>query len=594
MRRLGFMVVFVLCLALAAGTASAAPGPTDFEMKAAASASAAGAGAYRSPVLRAAHRFDLVGMRWSSRLTPTISLRARKLDGKWTKWTRVPTDPDDSADAGSREKNPRGFSAPVWTGDADFVQYKLSRRVAGLRLHFVSVPRVERRALASRKAAGEPGSGQPVIQPRSAWGAQDCVPREPAIFGDVQVAFVHHTVSANDYTAAEVPSIILSICRYHRNSNGWNDIGYNFLVDKFGTIWEGRAGGIDQPVVGAQAQGYNSHSTGIADIGTHQDVPASSAELDAFARLIRWKLPLHGAPTQGQVTLTSGGGSLNRYRSGTPVTLDRISGHRDGDNTECPGNALYAQLPDLRARVGNVGPAPQALQSRTRVDATITPAAVVYPQQATVSGVLRQINGEPVAGVPLNVQAYGTSGWRNTWKATSGDDGGFRVDVGARLSHKLRVSYAGDAAHLGAVSPTLLLKVVPELQLQRSAARKAVGQTVTLSGIVQPNKTKLVLVVERRIGKKRDAGTLVLRAKRGKFARTYRLHSSGLFRFYVKFAGDSANAPAKSSAVYVRAVPHAASTPQSGAPDESPPPTSGGGGAAPGGGVSAEAAGPRG
>ena len=80
----------------------------------------------------------------------------------------------------------------------------------------------------------------------------------------MQVAFVHHTVSANDYAPEEVPSIILSICRYHRNSNGWNDIGYNFLVDKYGTIWEGRAGGIDQAIVGAQAQGYNSHSTGIA------------------------------------------------------------------------------------------------------------------------------------------------------------------------------------------------------------------------------------------------------------------------------------------------------------------------------------------
>ena len=572
MKRAGFTFVCVLALWWA-GVAHAAARPSDFEMQGPVGAVAAG-GPYKSQVLKAPKRFDLVGMHWSGRLSPTISLRAKKADGRWTKWTRVPAEPDDAPDAGSRERSPRGFSAPVWTGDADYVQYKLSRRVAGLRLHFVSIPAPERRALASRTTQTQTAPGSPPpIQPRSAWGAENCVPREPAIFGDVQVAFVHHTVSANDYTAAEVPSIILSICRYHRNSNGWNDIGYNFLVDKFGTLWEGRAGGIDQAVVGAQAQGYNSHSTGIASIGTHTDVPASSAELNSIASLIRWKLPLHGAPTQGTVTLTSGGGADNRYKSGTPVTLERISGHRDGDSTSCPGDALYAQLPNLRALVGDVQPT-QPAQARTLLDVSLTPGSVVYPRQATVSGALRQINGEPVAGVALDVQAYGTSGWRNTWQATTGSDGGFRLDVGARLSHKLRVRYAGDDVRLGSVSKTVLLNVVPELKLQRSASRKALGQTVTLSGTVQPNKTRLQLVIERRVGKKKSVGTLALRARSGKFARTYRFHSTGLFRFYVKFAGDKANSASKSTAVYVRAVPSVAPS----APTVAPQPGTGGGG----------------
>jgi N-acetylmuramoyl-L-alanine amidase len=563
MKRAGVTFVCVLAFVFASAAQASRAAPSDFEMRAPVGAAASLVGSYKSHILRAPKRFDLVGMRWRGRLQPTISLRARKEGGRWTKWTRVPSDPDDSPDQGARERSPAGFSAPVWTGDSDFVQYKLSRRVPGLRLHFVSVPPPERRALASRTTQTTGGSGQPAIQPRSAWGAQDCVPRGAPEYGDVQLAFVHHTVSANDYTAAEVPSIILSICRYHRNSNGWNDIGYNFLVDKFGTIWEGRAGGIDQPVIGAQAQGYNSHSTGIADIGTHQDVAASSAELDAFARLIRWKLPLHGVPTQGTVTLSSGGGSDNRYKSGTAVTLDRISGHRDGDNTSCPGDALYAQLPDLRARVGDVEPILTA-QPRTRLDVSLTPAAVVYPQQATVSGLLRQFNGQPVPNVPLDVQAAGSSGWRSTWTATTGSDGGFRVDIGARLSHQIRVSFAGDDLRLGSVSKSMLLKVVPELKLQRSASRKPVGQTVTLSGTVQPNKTRLQLVVERRMGKKRSTGTLALRARAGKFARTYRFHSSGLFRFYVRFVGDKGNAAANSGAVYVRATPSVSPVQQGG------------------------------
>jgi hypothetical protein len=575
MKRAGLTLVCVLALA---GTAQASTGPVDFEMPGpAAGAVAAGSGAYRSAALRAPKRFDLVGMRWRGRVHPTISLRARKAGAHWTKWTRVPSDPDDAPDKSSRERSPSGFSAPVWTGDADYVQYKLSRRVAGLRFHFVSVPSPIRPAPAARSArAGQtaPPGSQPAIQPRAAWGAEDCVPRGAPDYSDVQLAFIHHTVSANDYTAAEVPSIILSICRYHRNSNGWNDIGYNFLVDKFGTIWEGRAGGVDQPIVGAQAQGYNSRSTGIAEIGTHSDVPVTSATLDAFARLIRWKLPLHGVPTQGTVTLSSGGGSSNRYSAGTAVTLDRISGHRDADNTSCPGNAFYAQLPDLRARVGNVQP-PLMGQPRTKLDVSLAPGSVVYPAKATVRGVLTQINGQPVANVPLAVQAFGSSGWRNTWAATTGADGSFSADIGARLSHQVRVSYAGDDLRLGAVSKSMLLKVEPELKLQRSAARRTVGQTVTLSGTVRPNKRRLVLVVERRAGKTRARGTLEVSAGRGRFKRTYRFHSAGLFRFYVSFAGDTSNAAATSSVVYVRATARPAPQSRSG------------------GGVSADAAGRR-
>jgi hypothetical protein len=574
------MLVLLFC-----GVARASAGVSDFEMRApAAGAQAAGVGAYRSHALRAPRPFDLVGMRWRGRLAPTIALRARKAGGRWTKWTRVPSDPDDAPDANSRERTRGGFSAPVWTGDADYVQYKLSRRVAGLRLHFVSVSRPTRRALASRTTQTTTGGAQPAIQPRSAWGAEDCVPRAKPDYGDVQVAFVHHTVSANDYTAAEVPSIILSICRYHRNSNGWNDIGYNFLVDKFGTIWEGRAGGIDQAVVGAQSQGYNSHSTGIADIGTHQDVPVSSAELDAYARLIRWKLPLHGAPTQGTVTLTSGGGSLNRYNAGTPVLLNRISGHRDGDSTECPGDAFYAQLPTLRNMVGDIQPQ-SVSQAHTRIAVSLTPRQVVYPGTATVSGALTQVTGEPVAGVPVGVQAYGTSGWRDTWHATTGDDGSFKVAVGARLSHQIRVHFAGDSTHYSSLSKSLALNVVPELKLQRSTARSPVGKTVTLSGTVQPDKRRLALVIERRAGRSRTRGVLALGARKGRFARTYRLPKAGLFRFYVTFAGDKANAAAKSTAVYIRAVPaKTKATPQGGAgagPQSPSAPNSGSGGATP-------------
>src|SRR3712207_3426080 len=129
--------------------------------------------------------------------------------------------------------------------------------------------------------------------------------------------------------------MVLGIARYHRDSNGWNDVGYNFLVDKYGQVFEGRAGGVDQPVIGAQAQGYNSVSTGIACLGDFNTIAQSPAALEAIARLLAWKLPLHGTPVAGAVTVTSAGGATNRYRAGAAVTLQRISGHRDGNNTAC-------------------------------------------------------------------------------------------------------------------------------------------------------------------------------------------------------------------------------------------------------------------
>jgi hypothetical protein len=160
--------------------------------------------------------------------------------------------------------------------------------------------------------------------------------------------------------------MVLAIARYHRDVRHWDDIGYNFVVDRYGQIFEGRAGGVLEAVAGAHAGGFNQSSTGAAVLGSFTGAPPTAAATRALARLLAWKLTYHGAPTAGRVPVPDRGTRADKYRPGQTVRLPRIAGHRDLNATECPGRALYRQLPALRRLVGRLartqprarGPAP--------------------------------------------------------------------------------------------------------------------------------------------------------------------------------------------------------------------------------------------
>src|SRR4051812_28873499 len=275
-------------------------------------------GSRTSRVLRA-RRFDLLGVRGAGR----VEVRVRSRGGAWSAWIPLAAHGDHAPDTGSGER----ASDPVWTGGSDELQLRLASRArAPLRVHFVAVPAAARRraAVATRahaRAAGrdrsavrgraaqaggvQPGSPPPIV-PRAAWGAAAVPPRSAPGYGVVQAAFVHHTVTANEYAPQDSPAIVLGIAKYHRDTNGWNDIGYNFLVDKYGQVFEGRAGGVDQAVVGAHAQGYNSQSTSVAQLGTFTAGGITPQALDSTAQLLGWKLSLHGVPAVGTIALRSG------------------------------------------------------------------------------------------------------------------------------------------------------------------------------------------------------------------------------------------------------------------------------------------------
>jgi len=188
---------------------------------------------------------------------------------------------------------------------------------------------------------------RPRIVTRRGWGADESLRDSGFVYTKkVKAAFVHHTASGNNYSCSQAPSVIRSIYSYHVVSSGWRDIGYNFLIDKCGNIYEGRAGGVAKPVMGAHTLGFNSDSMGIAVIGSFGDSKPSDAALTAIAQLTAWKLGLFGADPRGKTYLKSGGGNL--YQKGLNVRLNVISGHRDGFATECPGRLLYSKLGSTR------------------------------------------------------------------------------------------------------------------------------------------------------------------------------------------------------------------------------------------------------
>ncbi|MHC3472472.1 peptidoglycan recognition protein family protein [Streptomyces sp. 7R007] len=227
---------------------------------------------------------------------------------------------------------------------------------------------VERQAAAGparpptvRAAAAAHRAARPAIVPRSVWaeagGAADTAARTPPPphYDDRVVAvFVHHTDSPNDYDCADTPRVIRYLAAGQTGARQWDDIGYNFLVDRCGTIYEGRAGGVDRPVTGAHTQGFNHRTAGIAAIGTFTaGVPVPRAMLDAIAALAAWKLGLAGVDPRGTARLVSSN-SLSRFPAGTTATLPALAAHSDGYMTSCPGASLTARLPEIRQRAARL------------------------------------------------------------------------------------------------------------------------------------------------------------------------------------------------------------------------------------------------
>ncbi|MEV5351519.1 N-acetylmuramoyl-L-alanine amidase [Streptomyces sp. NPDC052693] len=340
---------------------------------------------------RTTEPFSLLGITWDDpheTLEGTAHVRTRSREsGAWSAWrpletdVRMPETGPDRARAGVR-----GATQPLWAGPSDGVQVRVSgeRLPEGLRVELVdpdggpdhavhvvepgpvepdvAEPGVTEPGVAGPgvtgpgvvpPAAGPLAADRPAVTARSAWGADESLVKDPPTYtGDTKAVFVHHTAGTNDYACSESASIVRGVFLYHVKSNGWNDIGYHFLVDKCGTVFEGRAGGIDKPVLGAHAYGFNTDTSSVSVLGDYSATTANAAVRESVAKVAAWKLGLYGIDPTGTVVLTAGANN-GKYKLGEKVTMHRISGHRDGYPTECPGQHLYADLPQIRTLAGN-------------------------------------------------------------------------------------------------------------------------------------------------------------------------------------------------------------------------------------------------
>ncbi len=255
---------------------------------------------------------------------------------RWTTWHE--------AELGHEGGSLVWFDEPV-----SVIEVKAARP---LRLLFIE-PGEAKVSLERRRGA----AGDPEVVSRAGWGcASNCAPREAPVYAPVTHLVVHHSAGANE--SRDWPAVIRSIWVLHVQGNGWNDIGYNYLVDPNGVIYEGRAGG--DGVIGAHFSGVNTGTMGVCMVGTYSTRAPGVSAVESLKKLLTWHAARLKLDASGQTIHAASG-----------LTLNVISGHRDAGlsprasgTTECPGNVLYTYLPGLRRDVAGLAGCSIALARR--------------------------------------------------------------------------------------------------------------------------------------------------------------------------------------------------------------------------------------
>ncbi|RCK70167.1 hypothetical protein DT076_05685 [Desertihabitans brevis] len=290
---------------------------------------------------RTTSAFSTLAVTWTVTDAPAPDVRYRvRRDGRWSDWGPLGDGPVGRVEG---TVGPRDGTDPIFVGDCDGVAVRVLDAPAG----DVADPQVvlidPERLASDREVPGDrlgttAAPARPELTWRGGWGADPnlgstCRGPNPTL----HAAIIHHTAGTNSYTQADSAQIIRGIHAYHTNTLGWCDIGYNFLIDKWGRIFEGRDGSVESNAHGAHAGSWNTDTVGISFMGNYETAAATTAMLESAARLAAWELAPYGRDPESRVTLAG-------------KTIYRIAGHGDVMATACPGRNVIAKMASLRSR----------------------------------------------------------------------------------------------------------------------------------------------------------------------------------------------------------------------------------------------------
>lgn len=318
-------------------------------------------------------------------------------------------------------------------------------------------------------------NGMPRVVSRSSWGAGKS--RTPYYSEPTKAITIHHTAGSNNYTAAQAPGIVRGIWAYHANNLGWGDIGYNALVDKYGNIYEGRAGGLDRNPQGAHVGGFNAHTWGISMLGNYMSAQPTQESLNAMGEMIGWKAGTAGLDPTGKVWLTSDANFRGtRYNRGQGANFNVVNAHRDFHYNSCPGDNLYGQMGYIRNVAKNKANAVRSNQAYTPPTSNPqqnapAPSQQTPPKTGTVpnnNGTTTTINN--LANTSSNVSFEGI---------LNGDPAAIATAAGT-VGGALLLFAAGNDMLPKQVSNVANLEIIPGMTL--ASIRPYVGQLINAVG----------------------------------------------------------------------------------------------------------------